>query len=485
MFSLESKQRAELWKQIAEAIETYNEQVDALPVDACVHPSEVRSFLSAINFEKPWSPTGAIDFAVEGMRRFHVHNANPRYFGLFVPPAAAMGIAGDMLTSAFNLVLGGWALSPFGVELEQRLISEFAAKFGYPPEDFDGIFTAGGTEANHTALLCALTVLSPAIKDEGLASFGSQPLIYTSKETHHSILKVAMLCGLGKSAVREIEVNDKFEMIPDLLEAAISNDRAAGKCPCMVVATAGTTNAGAIDPLDRIAEIARRNSVWFHADAAWGGAAVLVPELHDLLHGISAADSITFDVHKWMSVPMTAGIFLTRHRDVLEKTFNVSGPYMPAVGKDAAIDPFRHSMQWSRPCRGLKVLLSLAVGGWQGYEQTLRRQIEMGNYLRDKLRRGSWKIVNDTPLPVVCFQDATNPEGQTQEFLGGIVRHALASGRVWISLAKLAGRENAIRACITHFSTQKKDVDELMEVLEAARSDVAQATDKGRTTVNP
>ena len=349
MLDLEKEDRAAVWNQMIAVVENYIEDVENLPIDSGASAAEVQSFLSALDFDRPMEPCEAINFVAEGARRFHVHNWNPRYFGLFVPAPTTMGIAGDMLASAFNLVLGGWPLSPFGVELERMLLGAIALKFGYEPKEVDGLFASGGTEANHTAVLAALTHLSPAIRTRGLAAFGAQPLVYTSQEAHRSIRKVAMLCGLGSESIREIPVDASFRMNPALLQTEIANDRAAGKCPCMVIATAGTTNTGAIDPLAPIAEIARKHSLWFHVDAAWGGAAALAPELRPLLDGIEASDSITFDAHKWLSVPMTAGIFLTRHREILEQTFDVSGPYMPRGAGDAAIDPFRHSMQWSRP----------------------------------------------------------------------------------------------------------------------------------------
>jgi glutamate/tyrosine decarboxylase-like PLP-dependent enzyme len=472
MFRLETKERVDLWNQITQAIEDYFAAVDDLPIDSRAQPSDVRSFLSAVNFQTPLPASDATKFVVDGMRKFHVHNSNPGYFGLFVPPATTMGIAGDMLASAFNLVLGGWALSPFGVELERKLVLDLAVKFGYTPQEADGLFAAGGTEANHTALLCALTALSPQIKEHGLAAFGRQPLVYASKEAHHSVHKVAMLCGLGRDAVRDMEVDAKFQMDPDRLDEGIKKDKADGKCPCMIVATAGTTNAGATDPLLRIGEVARTHSLWFHADAAWGGAAILAPELRYLLEGIAAADSITIDAHKWLSVPMTAGIFLTRHSDVLQKTFSVAGPYMPPLTQGAAIDPFRHSMQWSRPCRGLKLFLSLAVAGWEGYEHMIRERVRMEDRMRGKLWKNGWKVVNDTALPLVCFQDATVAGGNSPEFLDEIVRRALDSGRVWISRAALPGRVPAIRACITNFLTREEHIDEFIEVLDRAKSSV-------------
>jgi len=221
-----------------------------------------------------------------------------------------------------------------------------------------------------------------------------------------------------------------------------------------------------VDPLARIAGVAERERLWFHVDAAWGGAAVLVPELRPLLQGIEQADSITFDAHKWLSVPMGAGVYLTRHRDILTRTFRVATAYMPkeAEGLDVA-DPHLRSMQWSRRFTGLKVFLSLAAAGWAGYEETIRHQTAMGQRLRTKLLEAGWQVLNDTPLPVVCF---TNGGGAEQ--LRSIAKKVVSSGEAWISTTLLAKTTPALRACITNYRTRESDVDALVAALDAARS---------------
>jgi glutamate/tyrosine decarboxylase-like PLP-dependent enzyme len=171
----------------------------------------------------------------------------------------------------------------------------------------------------------------------------------------------------------------------DSFRAAIQRDLTNGHAPFLIVATAGTTGAGVIDPLPHIASIAREYGLWFHVDAAWGGAAALVPELHPVLDGIELADSITFDAHKWLSVSMGAGIFLTRHPDILSRCFATQTAYMPKESEGMQVaDPFAHSLQWSRRFIGLKLFLSLAVAGWDGYAAAIRHQTEMGELLRDR-----------------------------------------------------------------------------------------------------
>jgi aromatic-L-amino-acid/L-tryptophan decarboxylase len=229
----------------------------------------------------------------------------------------------------------------------------------------------------------------------------------------------------------------------------------------MVVATAGTTSAGAIDPLDAIAEVAAAESLWLHVDAAWGGGAVLVPELRPMFAGLERADSVTFDPHKLLSVPMGAGLYLTRHADVLEATFHVSASYVPGSGE--LVNPYTHSLQWSRRFIGLKVLLSLAVAGWEGYATVLRHQLAMGELLRDRLRGAGWEILNETVLPLVCFVDPAGADADA------IVDSVNATGRARIFGANLPPERRVIRAAITNFRTGPHDIEALIDALDAAR----------------
>jgi glutamate/tyrosine decarboxylase-like PLP-dependent enzyme len=270
-------------------------------------------------------------------------------------------------------------------------------------------------------------------------------------------------------------VDASLRMDVGALRARIAADRAAGHAPFLVVGTAGTTGAGAIDPLAAIAEVARAEGLWLHADAAWGGAAALDPELRKALAGLERADSITLDAHKWLSVPMGAGMLLTRHLDVLERTFRVAAGYMPreAEGLDV-MDPYAHSMQWSRRCIGLKLFLTLAAAGWDGYARVVRDMAAMGRALRSRLERAGWKAVNDTPLPLVCFVDATHAQGTEAPYLARVAATVLASGEAWLSTVSLAGGSlPALRACITNHRTGEDDLDALVETLAAARARAA------------
>jgi glutamate/tyrosine decarboxylase-like PLP-dependent enzyme len=257
-------------------------------------------------------------------------------------------------------------------------------------------------------------------------------------------------------------------MIPAELEQQIAKDKGDGYEPLMIVATTGTTGSGAIDPIQALSQIAARNSCWIHADAAYGGAVVMTEKYKHLLEGVEQADSITFDAHKWLSVPMATSMFLTRHKHILGQTFRIRTDYMPSDDDDIQdLGSFGHSIQWSRRFIGLKLYLPLLVFGWRGYEQTILHQVELGKMLKEKLLQNDWTIDNETDLPVLCFSNEDSAEDP--DFTTKVAAKIVESGKAWISTYPIGGRVT-IRACITNYSTSENDLDALVEALNDERT---------------
>jgi glutamate/tyrosine decarboxylase-like PLP-dependent enzyme len=249
----------------------------------------------------------------------------------------------------------------------------------------------------------------------------------------------------------------------------MAEGRAQGFEPLAVVATAGTTGAGVIDPLPAIAEVASGEGAWLHVDAAWGGAAALSPRLRPALAGIERADSVTWDAHKWLQVPMGTGMYFCRHPPAVARAFAVATGYMPAAA-ELSQDPFTSSVQWSRRALGVKVLLALAELSLEGWGALIGRMADLGDALRARLREAGWQAVNETPLPVVC---ATHADLQgAKESVGAAVREVQRRGRAWVSEVVLAGNRRAVRMCITSFRTTEADLDTVVEELERARQHV-------------
>ena len=332
---------ASLWRQVVELCLSQGRESHSRPVEAELSGERAEELLGSFSFAQSREPAEVLDFVSHGLASFRVDTTNPAYFGLFNPAPTAMGVLADTLVAAFNPQLASWNHGSFAIAVESHLVRRFAAKFDLPKETADGTFCSGGAEANHTAVLAALTHRFPEFSELGVRGLEGRPMMYTSREGHHSVLKAARACGLGSVSLVEIPVDDSFRLSLSALEAQMERDLKEGRIPFLVVGTAGTTSGGIVDPLEEIAEIARRFDAWFHVDAAWGGAGCFVPELRHELAGIELANSITFDTHKWMSVPMGAGLFLTREKTILSKTFDISTAYMPAKRDDPReVDPY-------------------------------------------------------------------------------------------------------------------------------------------------
>lgn len=466
LFDLSPSVRKKLWAHLTERLERHYSDPSVLRISPVLNPEEIQDYC-AVDFNTPVNPADAIDYVTAGLDQYIVHTSHPGYYGLFNPRPGFAGIMADAITATYNPQLAAWTHSPFAVEAEMRVIRELGKRFGYEPDSIDGTFTNAGAEANHSALLMALTRLVPGYAGKGLAGTEKQPVVYVSSESHHSTAKAAGLSGMGRDNVRIIPVTDTYSMSIEALKRQVAEDVAAGLLPLMLVSTLGTTGVGAIDPIREADSVARQYGMWHHVDAAWGGAAALSSKYRYLADGLELADSITFDAHKWMSVPMAAGILITRHPEILTETFSIIADYMPKEGQGLGIsDPFSHSIQWSRRFAGLKVFMSLMIYSWQGFEKVINNQFETGEILRRKLHSAGWKIYNNTKLPVVNFGLASleNHPGKTARFCHRVNN----SGKVWLSVYTTGGI-STLRACITNYNTGTRDIDTLIGILGQTR----------------
>jgi glutamate/tyrosine decarboxylase-like PLP-dependent enzyme len=429
--------------------------VAAGPIVPAVTPRDIRAHLeSGYDFSTPLPLDAVVADVEDMMRRWQVQVTHPRYFGLFNPSVTEASVIADTLVAAYNPQLASWRTSPAANEIERHTLRWLAAKFGLPA-DASATFTSGGAEANLSAVVLALTRAFPSYGDDGLRGIEGTPVIYLTAQAHDSFHKIAHITGLGRAALRVVATAGDLTMDLNDLTRQVADDRRHGRMPLMVVGTAGTTAAGAIDPLRDLAWFCRVHSMWFHVDAAWGGAAILVPALRRHLDGIDAADSITCDAHKWFSVPMGAGMFFCRHPRIVAAAFRARTAYMPPASEDSAVDPYVTSVQWSRRFTGLKLFLSLAERGEAGYAGMIAHQVRMGDLLREALRREGWRIVNKTPLPLVCF---TRDGLVAGEFLSALYRKQIA----WMSEVRLGSGPPVVRAAITSFRTTPDDIDQVV-----------------------
>jgi aromatic-L-amino-acid decarboxylase len=437
--------------QIRDAVTTLQSDIATGPITPNVRPEEIQDYLmSRYDFQKR-APLDEIVADVEKMlKTWQVQVTHPRYFGLFNPSVTLASIVADTLSAMYNPQLATWRTSPAANEIERHTLTWLAAKFGLP-ESAAATFTSGGGEANLSAVIVALTRAFRQYGERGLRDLGVSPTVYLTAEAHHSFSKIAHMTGIGRQALRTVSTDCDLKMDVGDLARRVADDRRNGFTPLMVVGTAGTTAAGAIDPVQDLARFCRREDVWFHVDAAWGGAAVVSPRLRHHLAGIDAADSITCDAHKWFSVPMGAGMFFCRHADAVAEAFRAETSYMPRKTPGAVTDPYTTSVQWSRRFIGLKLFLALAHYGESGYADMIEHQTRMGDLLRESLKRAGWQIVNRTPLPVVCF---TREGVDTTALLAALLERQIA----WMSEVRIRNGPPVVRACITSFRTTESDI---------------------------
>jgi aromatic-L-amino-acid decarboxylase len=454
----EERERLNHWltREMLEA----RDRIASGPVTPTLDLEAFRRELAGFDFMAPRAIDELLSWTVDKMEHGLVHLTHPRYFGLFNPAPVFPAECADRIVNAVNPQLASSATSPAAVEIEAHVIRAVARRAGLP-NDASGHFTSGGSEANYTALLCALTRIEPGYAQQGARAFAGAPVVYTSRDCHIAWLKIAHQVGIGRSAVQLVATDGRGRMDPLALSAAITADRTQGRVPVMIVSTAGTTGAGAIDPLPECAQIARDLALWHHVDAAWGGAVIASERLRGLLGGIEQADSVTIDAHKWFATTMGCGMFLTRHPELLSSVFQVSTTFMPS--NVAGLDPYVNTAQWSRRCLGLRLFLALAAAGWAGYAAHVERSIALIDSLKERLIALGWTVANDPSLAVLCVEP---PAGSTA--VRQIVERVVASGRAWIAPTRFEGRD-VVRICATHGESSEWDIAELVAALQWAR----------------
>jgi glutamate/tyrosine decarboxylase-like PLP-dependent enzyme len=429
------------------------------PVTPTINLAAFRSELAGFDFRVPCPIDKLVAWTVTRMQEGVVHVNHPRYFGLFNPSPTFAALCADRIAGSFNPQLATSTTSPVPVEIEAHVIRAVAARAGMP-SGAGGHFTSGGSEANYTALICALTNCNAEFAATGSRAFQGPPVLYVSRDSHLAWLKIAHQAGIGRSAVRLVSTDGCGRMDTGALQRALDSDRERGCVPVMIAATAGTTSAGMIDPLVECAKLSRASNIWYHIDAAWGGALIASDRLRFLLNGIDQADSLTIDAHKWFATTMGCGMFITQHPQVLTAAFQVSTSFMPS--NIVQVDPYVTSVQWSRRFLGLRLFLSLAAAGWDGYAQHVESSIRLAALLRRQLEARGWSIVNNSPAAVLCIKP---PPGSGS--VRSIVARLLATGHAWVASAVFESNE-IIRACISNGESSEHDVEELVAALSAA-----------------
>jgi aromatic-L-amino-acid decarboxylase len=369
---------------------------------------------------------------------------HPLYFGLINTSPLPGAALADLLVSALNNNAGAFHQSPAFTALETEVIASFVRELGLGSVRH-GMFLPGGTYANLQALVLARSRRGP------------NPRLYTSASSHFSVARAAHVVGLEAHEVVAIPSRGRGELDQDELARRIQADRAAGHTPFCVVATAGTTGTGAIDPLDGIAGLCEREKLWLHVDACYGGAALLVDGLRSRLRGIERADSVSIDPHKWFYMPLTGALLLTRHPDIEKDAFDTDASYIPG---DDTVDPFRRGIPTSRRASGATAWIALRAHGWRTVRESVKRNIELTRLLERLLRERGFRVLEEGELSIACARWEALGDRQAE-----LARRVVATGRTWFATVRHAG-EVWLRFNMVNLHVREEHVRQLVTLLE-------------------
>ncbi len=394
-------------------------------------------------------------------------NTHPLFMGWVQGAGTPVGMVADMLAAGLNPNCGG--RNHIALDVERQIARWMAQAFGFP-QDASGIFVTGASMANFLSLLVARdhAAGSRNVRLNGLCALGETLTAYASRETHNCVRQAMELAGLGARHLRLISCDERRRMNVTELRHAIAADRAAGFNPFLIVGTAGTVDTGAIDRLDRLADVAHSEDMWFHIDGAFGALAALSDELKPLVKGLERADSVAFDFHKWLHVPYDAGFFLIRDPVAHRKTFAADAAYLSRAPRGLAAGdtwPCDLGADLSRGFRALKTWFTIETFGTKLLGQCMEQTCRMARRL-ERLIEASPNFIMRAPvtLNIVCFGVADDPDGALAR---EIVMELHERGEAAPSLTILDGVP-AIRAAIINHRTHEEDIDAFMRYLEAA-----------------
>jgi glutamate/tyrosine decarboxylase-like PLP-dependent enzyme len=453
-----------LAERVTKLAAEYLENLDGQPISPATNGEETLRLFRA---EMPEQGVGeaALDGLADVVRLSRAQNG--RFFGYVLGSGEPVGAASDLLASVLNQNVTAWRSGPAAVTIEQTVVSWLAQAIGCP--EFRGYLTGGGSAANLMGLAMARETNARA-NEQGIRPGA---VVYASEEIHMSIPKSVALLGIGRDNLRLIPTDASFRMIPAELDRRIVEDKKAGRTPAAVIASAGTVNTGAVDPLLQIAEIARRQGAWFHIDGAYGALAAMADRKK--FEGLDRADSISLDAHKWLYQSLDCGCLLYRSTSAAQKTFAHSGEYARSLTNDPVegFAFFEESLELSRRFRALKLWLSIRYHGIGAFRESIAKDLSQAQRLATAIeKQPELELLAPVPLSAVCFRyrgSGLLREDDLTRFNTALLKQVVARGRVYLSNASLRGKF-CLRACIVNHRTTDADVDSVVpEVLAAAR----------------
>lgn len=459
----------QLIDRIADLFNTMGKQ----PVTTDKRPSELQKLLGDYSLpETGTSPSELVAKTTDLLFSNSLFNGHPKFFGYITSSPAPLGALAELLASSVNPNVGAQVLSPIATEIEKQTIKWLAEFIGVSPS-YGGILVSGGNMANFIAFLAARTAKGPkSIQAEGISNATDKLTIYCSTATHAWVEKAAILFGLGTNSIRWIKTTSSNKMDEIALEERIKEDVKKGCNPIMVIGTAGDVSTGVVDNLKNLASISKKYDMWYHIDGAYGIPAAVIPALKSMFEGVSEADSIALDPHKWLYSPLEAGCTLVKNPQDLIDTFSSHPEYYNFSGSDGEYRQnfYEFGLQNSRGFRALKVWMALQQIGRSGYEKLITEDIELAEYLfalaeqHEELEA----VTHNLSITTLRYIPSDFKENLEDKYLNKLNEEILnqlqTGGEAFLSNA-IVKTNYCLRACIVNFRTSKQDIEELVEIL--------------------
>ena len=460
--------------RLIDFIADYRATVAERPVMARTAPGEIRAALPA---DPPVEPE-PVEAILADLDRILLpglsHWQHPRFFGYFPSNGELASVLGDYVSTGLGVLGLNWQASPALTELEE-VVTDWMRRATGLSDSWSGVIQDTASTCTLVSLLCARErATGYSLARGGMQAEPAPLVVYTSAHSHSSVDKAALLAGFGRANVRHIANDEAFALRPDALEQAIRVDLEAGRKPCAIVGTTGTTATTALDPIGAMAEIARRHGLWLHVDAAMAGSAMILPECRWMWGGIEGADSLVLNPHKWLGVAFDCSLYYVRDPEVLIRVMSTSPSYL----RTAADEKVKNLRDWGLPLgrrmRALKLWFLLRERGISGLQQRLRRDLDNARWLAQAVREvPAWRVLAPVPLQTLCVRH--EPAGVEGEALD---RHTQAwadrvnrSGAAYLTPAILDGRW-MVRVSIGSLTTEREHVEALWETMrrEAERA---------------
>jgi aromatic-L-amino-acid/L-tryptophan decarboxylase len=467
--------------RVVDLIADHLSNVASRPVFRPVPPELAMKFLEEPVPQLGREPDDILDAFQATIDPYPFGNGHPRFFGWVNSPPTVMGIFADALAAGMNPSCAGG--NHAAIYVEKQVVNWFKELLNFPPEAF-GLLVSGGSMAALTALAVARHAKCGFdVRAKGLQQVASRLVFYKAAEGHGCHQKALELLGVGADHIRTVEHDEAYRMRPSALAAAIKHDRDQGYVPVAVIASAGTVNTGAIDPLDDIAGICREHDVWLHVDGAYGAPAVLSRRYSAALDAMRLADSVALDPHKWLCVPVEAGLVLIRHADAQRATFSLVPPYLRTDGNPKGVGgpPWfsEYGFQQTRGFRALKVWMSLHHHGVSGYREAIDRELDLARALADALRLSEdFDVCEPQSLGIVCFRyvppSLRGRHAALNTLNSALLERLQLAGRAFLSSTQMSG-VFWLRACILNPRTTLADIQALVDATRQAGTDCVEA----------